>query len=143
MGDFLMTVIPASLAATAVLVFFWALVLRIMDLERKARWAEDRREDVESKLTVLGNSQEGQAERVDRALESVAGMLGAIRSEMNEHEERISALVDLQFARAAQETADEVRRVEDVCQDLRKSLGALAVHLDAEVEPSKKKAAAA
>ena len=41
-----------------------------------------------------------------------------LRSELGEQEERMTALVDLKLTRSAQETADELRRIEVAIQTL-------------------------
>lgn len=53
MMEMLLTIIPATLAGTAVLAFFWTLVLRINDLERRLSSQEQQLTDEREKTSAL------------------------------------------------------------------------------------------
>jgi DNA anti-recombination protein RmuC len=130
MLDMMLAIIPAALAGTAVLAFFWTVVMRIQELESRttAMQSEMRsqQEQVTSQFVSLESARDGESGQLDvlakrleeyaarqsRAVEAVATMLGAMRSEIYEQEERMTALMDLRLTKAAQETSDEVRRIE-------------------------------
>lgn len=149
MVDMLLAVIPAALAGSAILAFFWTLVMRINDLETRTsatrtmqeamqdsiqqsiqqetrsgvesvraamvkRMAviEDARQEDATRLSDLTQRLEENATRQSRAVESMASMLGAMHSQQTEQEERLTALVDLRLTKAAQETTDDLRRLE-------------------------------
>jgi hypothetical protein len=149
MVDMLLAVIPAALAGSAILAFFWTLVMRINDLEskstatrmmqeamqdsiqasiqtetrngveavrsamaRRLTTLEENRQLDSSRMEALTRSLEDNAARQSRAVESMANMLGTLHSQIMEQEERLTAIVDLRLAKSAQETADELRRME-------------------------------
>lgn len=53
MMEMLLTIIPATLAGTAVLAFFWTLVMRINDLERRLFQQEQQLVDEREKTSAL------------------------------------------------------------------------------------------
>jgi hypothetical protein len=149
MVDMLLAVIPAALAGSAILAFFWTLVIRINDLEakttatrmmqeamqdsiqtaiqvetrngveavraaiaRRITSVEEARQLDAQRLEVLTRAIEDNAARQSRAVESMASLLGSLHGQMMENEERLTALVDLRLAKSAQETADDLRRIE-------------------------------
>lgn len=149
MVDMLLAVIPAALAGSAILAFFWTLVTRINDLDarttatrmmqeamqdsiqqaiqtetrngveavraamaRRITSVEEARQLDAQRLEVLTRSLEDNASRQSRAVESMATMLGSLHTQIAEQEERFTALVDLRLTKSAQETSDELRRIE-------------------------------
>lgn len=144
----LLTVIPASLAGTAVLAFFWTLVLRINDLERRLASTNARvdQQAVDPALLIdLSQKIEEHALRHGRAIESATAMMGAMRAEMNDQQERVSALIDLRLTRAADEMSFDLRRVQLAYADLKAMMVVTPAAVDAapDVKPAAQEAAAA
>lgn len=73
---------------------------------------ESARQEDSTRLSELTQRLEENATRQSRAVESMASMLGAMHSQQTEQEERLTALVDLRLTKAAQETTDDLRRLE-------------------------------
>lgn len=145
----LLAVIPAALAGSAILAFFWTMVMRINELEsrtsatrtmqesmqetiqqsvqletrsgveavrsamlKRITAIEEARQEDAARLAELTRNLEENAARQSRAVESMASMLSTLHAQMTEQEERMTALMDLRLTTAAQETADDLRRLE-------------------------------
>ena len=144
----LLAVIPAALAGSAILAFFWTLVMRINELEgrtvstqtnqaamqelvqQEMRGADAVRTALGRRMAVVEEGRQADADRMgeltarleesssrqSQTMESMATMLTTMHAQMMEQEERLSALVDLRLTRAAQETSDDLRRLEIALQ---------------------------
>jgi len=151
MLDMLLAVIPAALAGSAILAFFWTLVVRVNELESRTvstltnsngfqesvqqelRGAEAVRQALSKRISSAEEARRADAERMaelsraieesstrqSRAVESMAAILTKMHAQMGEQEERLSALVDLRLAKAAIESADDIRRLEAALQAAR------------------------
>ena len=154
MMEMLLTVIPAALAGTAVLAFFWTLVLRINDLEKRMtdtaimpmieRLHSDRQATA-VRLEELAHKLDDHAQRHGRAIEAASSMMSAMRAEMNDQQERVSALIDLRLSRVADEMAFDMKRVQLAYNDLRSMMVVTpaAVAMDTDIKPAAKEAAVA
>lgn len=152
MMEMLLTVIPAALAGTAVLAFFWTLVLRLNDLERRMtdtaimpmieRLHQDR-EASALRLAELTQKIEEHTQRHGRAIEAASSMMSAMRSEMTDQQERVSALIDLRLSRVAEEMAFDMKRVQLAYSDLRSMMVVTPAAMESDVKRPAQEAAAA